>query len=142
MKETKFSKLYLSNLWEMHDELPELQQQIKRLIENKMEKEKWVEITTKPNDLLFYTVNEPIIGIWFEQECNSHRFKTVDGKRYYHINGEDKKYVSKKQKLLNQLQALQSDKDYERAGSIAQDLLLAYIGDKDITEAYNKINKY
>ncbi len=40
MKETKFSKLYLSNLWKMHDELPELQQQIKRLIENKMEKDK------------------------------------------------------------------------------------------------------
>lgn len=39
MKETKFSKLYLSNLWEMHDELPELQQQIKRLIENKMKEE-------------------------------------------------------------------------------------------------------
>jgi hypothetical protein len=48
MKETKFSKLYLSNLWEMHDELPELQQQIKRLIENKMKEEKWVEITTRP----------------------------------------------------------------------------------------------
>jgi hypothetical protein len=39
IKETKFSKLYLSNLWKMHDELPELQQQIKRLIENKMKEE-------------------------------------------------------------------------------------------------------
>lgn len=48
IKETKFSKLYLSNLWKMHDELPELQQQIKRLIENKMKEEKWVEITTRP----------------------------------------------------------------------------------------------
>jgi len=39
MEENKFSKLYLKNLWKMHDELPELQQQIKRLIENKMEEE-------------------------------------------------------------------------------------------------------
>lgn len=107
-----------------------------------MKEEKWVEITTRPNDMFFYTVEEPIISIWFEERVNSHRFKIVDGKRYYHINGEDKKYVTKKQKLLNQLQALQSDKDHERAGSIAQDLLLAYIGDKDITEAYNKITKY
>ena len=51
-------------------------------------------------------------------------------------------YPSRKRQFLDQLQALQSDKDHERAGSIAQDLLLAYIGDKDITEAYNKINQY
>lgn len=39
MEETKFSKLYLNNLCKMHDDLPELQQQIKRLIENKMKEE-------------------------------------------------------------------------------------------------------
>lgn len=39
MEETKFSKLYISNLWKMYDELPELQQQIKCLIESKMKEE-------------------------------------------------------------------------------------------------------
>lgn len=108
-----------------------------------MKEEKWVEITTRPNDMFFYTVEEPIISIWFEERVNSHRFNIIDGKRYYHINGEDNTdYVSKKQHLMHQLQALQSDKDHERAGSIAQDRLLSYIGDKDITEAYNKITKY
>jgi hypothetical protein len=136
------------------------------------EEEIWVEITTKPNDWWFYTVEEPIKGIWYEQSLNSHRFKVVDGKRYYHENGTDKKfsfsnlkidesspilYVKEeeetlsdrikrlsenKQRLLTSLQALQDDKDYERAHSLADDLLLAYIGDKEVTEAFNKINKY
>ena len=107
-----------------------------------MEEEKWVEITTRPNDMFFYTVEEPIISIWFEQECNSHRFKIVDGKRYYHINGEDKKYVSKKQELLNELNPLKKFKNSELKYITAAGLLLAYIGDKDIIEAFSKIIKY
>ena len=90
----------------------------------------------------FITIDEPKRSIWYEHERNSHRFKMFCGATYYLENGEDKKPIDKKQELLTDLQALQSDKDHERAGSIAQDLLLAYIGDKDITEAYNKINKY
>jgi len=39
-EETTFSKLYISNLWEMHDKLPELQKQIKNLIKNTNDKMK------------------------------------------------------------------------------------------------------
>jgi len=104
MKETKFSKLYLSNLWEMHDELPELQQQIKRLIENKMEKE---------NNLVRFEYSNDL-----------------------------KERIGKKQELLNELKPLKKFKNSELKYITATGLLLAYIGDKDITEAYNKINKY
>jgi hypothetical protein len=38
-EETKFSKLYISNFYKMYNELPELQKQIKNLIENKMKEE-------------------------------------------------------------------------------------------------------
>lgn len=58
-------------------------------VKNKIIEEKWVEITTKPNDWCFYTVEEPIISIWYEQGVNSHRFKIIDGKRYYNINVGD-----------------------------------------------------
>lgn len=102
-----------------------------------MEEEKLIPIKD-----FFSTLSDENKAIWFEQEINGHRFKNIDGVIHYHENGVNKKPITKKQQLLNQLQALQSDKDYERAGSIAQDLLLAYIGDKDITEAYNKINQY
>lgn len=48
----------------------------------------------------------------------------------------------KKQELLSDLQVLQDDKDYERSHCLADELLLAYIGDKEVTEAFNKIKKY
>lgn len=47
-----------------------------------------------------------------------------------------------KNNLITALEALQGDKDYERAGTLAESLLLDYIGDNDIREAYTKIKKW
>ena len=47
-----------------------------------------------------------------------------------------------KQELLNKLIELQQDKDYEVAHELADNLLLSFINDKDISQAFLKINRY
>lgn len=47
-----------------------------------------------------------------------------------------------KQELINKLTELQQDKDYEVAHELADNLLLSFINDKDITQAFQKIEKY
>lgn len=47
-----------------------------------------------------------------------------------------------KQELLDKLIFLQQDKDYEVAHELADRLLLEYINDKDISQAFLKINRY
>ena len=47
-----------------------------------------------------------------------------------------------KQELLDKLIFLQQDKDYEVAHELADNLLLLFINDKDITQAFQKIERY
>jgi hypothetical protein len=47
-----------------------------------------------------------------------------------------------KQELLDKLIFLQQDKDYEVAHELADNLLLSFINDKDITQAFQKIERY
>jgi len=60
----------------------------------------------------------------------------------FEYSNELKERLDKKQELLDSLQALQDSKDYELAHITADELLLAYIGDKEITEAFNNITKH
>lgn len=47
-----------------------------------------------------------------------------------------------KQELLDKLIFLQQDKDYEVAHELADRLLLEYINDKAIEQAFHNIEKY
>ena len=47
-----------------------------------------------------------------------------------------------KQEIINKLTELQQDKDYEVAHELADNLLLSFINDKDIIQAFQKIEKY
>jgi hypothetical protein len=47
-----------------------------------------------------------------------------------------------KDKLLKNLEILQKDSDLERAHIMADQLLLLYIADSEITDAFEKIEKW
>lgn len=62
------------------------------------------------------------------------------------MNGDDSHsaFLAKGRKdfLLAQLEILKGTKYRNVAHNIAIDLLLSHIGDKEVTEAFNKIHKY
>jgi len=47
-----------------------------------------------------------------------------------------------KEELIKSLKELQNNGDYEAAHSIADNLLLEFINDKEIEEEYDKIGKW
>lgn len=47
-----------------------------------------------------------------------------------------------KEELIKKLEELQKDTDLERSHGEADDLLLEYINDNDIREAYDKLDKW
>jgi hypothetical protein len=77
-----------------------------------------------------------------EEKCNCVYCKNALTKKEFDDTLAQIKRATKKMLMLNELQVLQDSKDYELAHITADELLLAYIGDKEITEAFNKITKY
>lgn len=50
--------------------------------------------------------------------------------------------AEKKQALIKNLKRLESDEDTERGHVLADQLIIDYIGDEDISAAYHAINKW
>jgi len=77
-----------------------------------------------------------------EEQCNCVYCKNSLTRKEFDDTLAQIKRATKKMLILDELQALQGYKDCELANITADELLLAYIGDKEITEAFNKITKY
>lgn len=105
---------------------------------------KWNNIEDKLSDSeleLFYDLLNKITEDNFEDDYCVFPKAFIDGYRKGQEEGK-KERKEKKEKLLKELEELSELKDVEISHAEADEALVKYIGDKDIMEAFEKIEKW